>query len=318
MKKTILIDGFINKDSIVYLKKYFSVILSKEKNKKMLLSKIHKADAIILKTTQLTNNDLDKAKKLKIISRFGVGYDNLDLTYLKKKGINLRITANSNKITVAEHVFFMMLFLSKQGLKNDNLARKRIFNEDKIFFGKDLFGSNILIFGYGRIAKELVKRCIAFGMKVFVYDPYIKIIKTNQNNLQFVKNYKKILYKMDVISLHVPNTIQTKKFINFNFFEKMKKNSIFINTSRGSVVCEKSLIKVLKNNKKKIRFGLDVFEKEPPSKKNFILGSNFTILSPHSSTKTDQCFKKMSFESANNVRNFFSKKEIKNNIVKIK
>ena len=146
MKKTILIDGFINKDSIVYLKKYFSVILSKEKNKKMLLSKIHKADAIILKTTQLTNNDLDKAKKLKIISRFGVGYDNLDLTYLKKKGINLRITANSNKITVAEHVFFMMLFLSKQGLKNDNLARKRIFNEDKIFFGKDLFGSNILIF----------------------------------------------------------------------------------------------------------------------------------------------------------------------------
>ena len=224
MKKTILIDGFINKDSIVYLKKYFSVILSKEKNKKMLLSKIHKADAIILKTTQLTNNDLDKAKKLKIISRFGVGYDNLDLTYLKKKGINLRITANSNKITVAEHVFFMMLFLSKQGLKNDNLARKRIFNEDKIFFGKDLFGSNILIFGYGRIAKELVKRCIAFGMNVFVYDPYIKIIKTNQNNLQFVINYKKKLNKMDIISKHVTNTIQTKKFINFNFFEKMKKN----------------------------------------------------------------------------------------------
>ena len=318
MKKKILIDGFINKDSVSYLKKYFTVILSKERNKKMLLKKIHKADALLLKTTQLTNYDLDKAKKLKVISRFGVGYDNLDISYLKKKNIKLRITANSNKITVAEHVFFMMLFFSKQGLKNDNLARKRIFNEEKIFFGKDLFDSNILIFGYGRVAKELVKRCIAFGMKVFVYDPYIKIKKKNQRNIRFVNNYNKIIHRMDVISLHVPNTTKTNKFIDSNFFKKMKKNSIFINTSRGSVVSEKCLIKVLKNNKKKIKFGLDVFEKEPPVKKNFILKSNFTILTPHSSTKTDQCFKKMSFESANNIRNFFLKKEIKNNIVKIK
>ena len=84
-KRNILIDGFINSEAVQFLKKYTNIINIKENDKNNLLKKINIADGIVLKTTKLTNEDLDKAKKLKVISRFGVGYDNLDLKYLKKK-----------------------------------------------------------------------------------------------------------------------------------------------------------------------------------------------------------------------------------------
>ena len=98
----------------------------------------------------------------------------------------------------------------------------------------------------------------------------------------------------------------------------MKKNSIFINSSRGAVVNEADLIKFMKKNFKNIKFGLDVYDIEPPNKNNYILRSKSSFLTPHSATKTDQCFRKMSFEAVNNVRNFFNKREIKENIVKLK
>lgn len=318
MKVKILIDGFLDKGAILYLKKFFNVLVLKENNKKNLLKKIHNVEGIILKTTNLSNAELDCAKKLKVISRFGVGYDNLDLKYLKRKKISLRITAQSNKITVAEHVLNKMFFFYKKDYQNDKLARNRIFNEEQIYFGRDLYDSNILIFGYGRIAKELAKRCEALGMNIFVYDPFIKKVDGSKSiKIKFVKSYKKILKKMDVVSLHVPLNKNTYKFVDLNFFNKMKKNSIFINTSRGLVVNEMDLIKILKKNHLKIKFGLDVFEIEPPKKNNYILKSKDTFLTPHSATKTKECFKKMSYESVNNILNFFKKKDIKQNIVKL-
>ena len=314
MKKTILIDGFLNTSAIKYLRKDYKVLSIKEYDKADLLKKIHYADGVVLKTTVLSSNELDIAKKLKVISRFGVGYDNLDLKYLKKRNIGLRITANSNKVTVAEHVLSKIFLFYKKDYQNDKLARKRIFKENKIFFGKDLFNSKILIFGYGRIAKELSKRCYALGMKVYIYDPYVKV---KSSKYKFIKSYKGLLCKIDIISVHIPHTKKTNKFFDLKFFKQMKKESIFINTSRGSVVNEQDLIKFLKNNKNNIKFGLDVFEIEPPKKNNFILKSKKTFLTPHSATKTIECFENMSFEAVENIKNFFNKNDITENIVKV-
>ena len=314
MKKIILIDGFLNKLAINYLRKAYKVLIIKEYDKKDLLKKISRVDGIILKTTNLSNNELDCAKKLKVISRFGVGYDNLDLKYLKKRKIGLRITSNSNKITVAEHVLNKIFYFFKKDYQNDELARKRIFKEDQIFFGRDLFNSKILIFGYGRIAKELSKRCYALGMQVYVYDPYVKV---KSSKYKFIKSYQKLLPKVDIISVHVPYTKNTNKLFDLNFFKKMKNDAIFINTSRGSVVNESDLIKFLKNNKKRINFGLDVFEIEPPEKNNYILKAKQTFLTPHSATKTNECFRNMSFEAVENIKNFFNNKNIRENVVKV-
>lgn len=314
MKKIILIDGFLNALAIKHLRKSYKVLIVKEHNKNDLLKQIRKVDGLVLKTTNLSNKELDNAKKLKIISRFGVGYDNLDLKYLKKRNIKLRITANSNKVTVAEHVLSKIFFFYKKDFQNDKLARKRIFKENKIFFGKDLFNSKILIFGFGRIAKELSKRCHALGMKVYIYDPYVK---AKSSKYKFVKSYWNLLSKVDAISVHIPHTKYTYKFFDLKFFKKMKKGSIFINTSRGQVVDEQDLIKFLKNNKNKIKFGLDVFEIEPPKKNNFILKSQYTFLTPHSATKTNECFENMSFEAVKNIKNFFSKNDVRENVVKI-
>ena len=314
MKKIIVIDGFLNTLAIKHLRKAYKVLIVKEYNKKDLIKKICKADGVILKTTTLSNKELDYAKKLKVISRFGVGYDNLDLKYLKKRKIGLRITSNSNKITVAEHVLSKIFYFYKKDYQNDALARKRIFKEDQIFFGRDLFNSKILIFGYGRIAKELSKRCYALGMKVYIYDPYINV---RSLKYKFVKSYSNLLCKVDVVSVHVPHTENTNKFFDLNFFKKMKKDAIFINSSRGSIVNEHDLIKLLKNNKKKINFGLDVFEIEPPKKNNYILKAKQTFLTPHSATKTKECFENMSFEAVNNIKNFFNNKDVKENVVKV-
>ena len=274
-------------------------------------------DGIIIRTSKLESKILSECKKLKIISRHGVGYDNIDTNYLKKNNIALGITGTSNAISVAEHVLTMFLYLSKKIYISNELTKNGNFNQRNNipdFF--ELYKKNVLIFGFGRIGKEVAKRCNGFDSNVFVYDPFIdeQIILDNNCIPIDKKNGLKIA---DYISIHLPLNEKTKNFISFEEFKNLKKDLILVNTARGGIVNEESLYLALKENKIG-GAGLDVFENEPPIKNHPLFSLKNTLLTPHNAALTLECRKRMSIESCENIYYYLTKdkKLNKNNIIK--
>ena len=280
------------------------------------IKELKDVDGILLRTSKLTSNILSKCKYLKIISRHGVGYDNVDLDYLNKNKIALGITGTSNAVSVAEHVLTSFLYLTKNIHLSDKLTKSGNFkNKSSLPNFFELFEKNVLIFGFGRIGKAVAKRCLGFDAKVYVFDPFVK--KQDIVNLNCIPVEKNEGIKLaDYISIHLPLNKNTKDFIADNEFSEMKDSVIVVNTARGGIINEQSLITALQN-KTIYAAGLDVFEVEPPNENNPIFSLPNALLSPHNAALTLECRKRMAVEAAKNIVYFLIKeKELNiNNIV---
>ena len=282
-----------------------------------LKQKIVDCDAISIRTAKLPNEIISSAKKLQVISRHGVGYDNIDLKSTKEIGATLTITATANAVAVAEHVMFMLLNISKRKDMYDQSVKLGKFNDrNKLPKTIELWGKNILIAGFGRIGQALIKRCLGFEMNVFVYDPYINDEKIKSLGGKKVNDLKEAVKEMDAISLHMPLNDETKNIVNYDLLRSMKTNCIIINAARGGIINEVDLDKALREN---IIFGagLDVFENEPIDKTNPLLTNKKVLLSPHSATFTNECKSRMSLETTKNIIDFFENKIDKSMIVKV-
>ncbi len=282
-----------------------------------LKQKIVDCDAISIRTAKLPNEIISSAKKLQVISRHGVGYDNIDLKSTKEIGATLTITATANAVAVAEHVMFMLLNISKRKDMYDQSVKLGKFNDrNKLPKTIELWGKNILIAGFGRIGQALIKRCLGFEMNVFVYDPYINDEKIKSLGGKKVNNIKEAVKEMDAISLHIPLNDETKNIINYDLLRSMKKNCIVINAARGGIINEVDLDKALREN---LIFGagLDVFETEPPKSDNPLLKNDKVFLSPHTAAFTEECMIRMGKETIQNIIDFFEKKLDKSKIIKL-
>ncbi|MDB9795975.1 hydroxyacid dehydrogenase [Pelagibacteraceae bacterium] len=282
-----------------------------------LLEKISSFDGITLRTTKLTNEILLKASKLKVISRHGVGYDNVDTAFLKEKNISLLITATANAQAVSEHVFYMMLAISKNFLNLDNEVRIGNFKKDiNKFETFELNNKEILIAGFGRIGKNLIKKCIGFDMKVKVFDPFVdKKIISNMGG-EKIDNFDVALKTLDFLSIHMPLNKDTKNLINIKRIQTMKKTAVIINTARGGIINERDLDIAL-NEKIIHAAGLDVFENEPINLDNALLKNRNVLLSPHTAALTNECKIRMAKETTQNIIDFFEKKVNKNMMVNL-
>jgi len=279
--------------------------------------KIQNCDGLSIRTAKLPGEIIDLGKKLKVISRHGVGYDNVDLAAIKKNKITLTITATANAVAVAEHVMFMLLNICKRKSMYDDAVKNGKFNDrNKLPKTIELWGKNILIAGFGRIGQALIKRCLGFEMNVFVYDPFINEEKIKSLGGIKVDNLENSLSKIDMISLHLPLTNETKNLIDINLIKKMKKNCIIINAARGGIINEIDLDRALNEN---LIFGagLDVFDIEPPKEDNPLLKNDKVFLSPHTAAFTEECMKRMGKETIQNIIDFFDEKLEKSKIVKL-
>ncbi len=282
-----------------------------------LKKKIVDCDAISIRTAKLPNEIISSAKKLQIISRHGVGYDNIGLKSTKEIGATLTITATANAVAVAEHVMFMLLNISKRKDMYDQSVKSGKFNDrNKLPKTIELWGKNILIAGFGRIGQALIKRCLGFEMNVFVYDPYINDEKIKSLGGKKVDDIKDAVKEMDAISLHMPLNDETRNIINYDLLRSMKKNCIVINAARGGIINEVDLDKALREN---LIFGagLDVFETEPPRSDNPLLKNDKVFLSPHTAAFTEECMIRMGKETIQNIIDFFEKKLDKSKIIKL-
>ena len=279
--------------------------------------KIIECDGISIRTAKLPAEVIRGAKNLKIISRHGVGYDNIDLESAKEKNITISITATANAVAVAEHVMFMLLNISKRKDMYDKTVKSGRFNDrNKLPKTIELWNKNILIMGFGRIGKSLIKRCIGFEMNVYVYDPFVSKEEIESLGGKKIEDLKEGVKKMDALTLHMPLNEKTKNIINYDVLKNMKKNCIIINASRGGIINENDLNKSLNENKI-FGAGLDVFDTEPPDNDNPLLKNDKTFLSPHTAAFTEECMVRMGKETIQNIIDFFDKKLEKSKIVKL-
>ena len=279
--------------------------------------KIVKCDGISIRTAKLPADVIRSAKNLKIISRHGVGYDNIDLEAAKEKNVTISITATANAVAVTEHVMFMLLNISKRKDMYDKTVKSGRFNDrNKLPKTIELWNKNILIMGFGRIGKSLIKRCIGFEMNVYVYDPFVSKEEIESLGGKKIEDLKEGVKKMDALTLHMPLNEKTKNIINYEVLKNMKKNCIIINASRGGIINENDLNKSLNENKI-FGAGLDVFDTEPPDNDNPLLKNDKTFLSPHTAAFTEECMVRMGKETIQNIIDFFDKKLEKSKIVKL-
>lgn len=282
-----------------------------------LKSKIKDCDGVSIRTAKLTSDVIEAANNLKIISRHGVGYDNIDLEASKKNNLTLAITATANAVAVAEHVMFMLLNISKRkNMYDDTVKSGKFSDRNKLPKTVELWSKNILIAGFGRIGQALIKRCLGFEMNVFVYDPFVSKDVIEKLGGIKVESMEDTCKDMDAISLHIPLNDKTKNIINYDLLKTMKNNCIIINAARGGIVNEVDLDRALKEG---LIFGagLDVFEIEPPEASNPLLKNDKVFLSPHTASFTEECMTRMGKETVQNIIDFFDEKLEKSKIVKL-
>ena len=318
-KKKILIIQSIDKAGIDLLDKQsnYEYEIVEDIKPENIKQKIKDCDAISLRTSKITSDILESADKLKLISRHGVGFDNIDLDSSKKNGIKIAITATANAVAVAEHVIFMLLSISKRRNMYDDSVKSGNFAErTKLPKTMEIWDKNILIAGFGRIGQSLIKRCLGFEMNVFVYDPFVSSEKIEEMGGKKVDNLIESVKDMDAISLHMPLNNETENMINYDLLKTLRKNCIIINAARGGIINEIDLDKALNEN---IIFGagMDVFKNEPPEKENPLLKNDKVFLSPHSATFTEECLRRMAKETIQNIIDFFNEKLDKSKIVRL-
>ena len=319
MYKIAIVDK-MHEDGINLLKNNpkFKCEIIEDLSKENLISKLPSFDAITLRRGKIDAEILEKCKNLKVISRHGVGFDNVDTKFLKEKEISLLVTGTTSSVSPAEHIMFMILNISKSFDLFDKSVRDGKFETVMHMRHNsfELYNKKLLIVGFGRIGRQLIKRCLGFEMKVFVFDPFVdkKIIESLGGKK--VDNLNEGLKETDILSLSVPLTKDTYNMIDLKKMKIMKKTSIIINTSRGGVVNEKDLNTAL-NEGIIYGAGLDVFEKEPPNKSNPLLENKKVLLSPHAATFTKECTSSMLIQTAQNIIDFFENNLNKKMIVKL-
>ena len=258
------------------------------------------AGAILLRTSVLTPALLDTAPDLQVVSRHGVGFDNLPYDYLSGRGIPIAISASANKISVAEHVFAFMLAVAKNVATADQVVRQGEWAARNRLNCTEIFGRKLLIAGFGRIGREVAQRALAFGMQVFVYDPYIGDDPIEALGCNRAALLSDAVGEVDMITLHLPLSDETRGMFGAQLLARVKPGAVLINTARGGIVDEVALAAALKDGRISAA-GIDVMSDEPPLPGHPLFDCDNVYLSPHIAGVTSQSLERMGLEAAANI-----------------
>jgi D-3-phosphoglycerate dehydrogenase/(S)-sulfolactate dehydrogenase len=281
MRNKILITEFMEDERFSDLGEYGEVVYDPDLWKKdQLTNEIQETTVLIVRNkTMVDSSLLNKAKKLKIIGRLGVGLDNIDVQSAKSSDIKVIYARNANAISVAEYVLGVMMQFSRDfhgathDIKNGNWDRQK-------YTLYELYGKTLGLIGVGEIGSRLALRAQSLGMKLLGCDPYIPPYETAIMDLGVrICSFNEIIKESDFISIHVPLNNSTKNMIGDDVFGEMKKSSYIINTSRGGIIDENALYRALKSHKIS-GAALDVFSSEPPVESPLLQLDN-VILTPH-------------------------------------
>ena len=275
-----------NEILITELKQHFNDIQLNYAKRKLnddeLIEFLKDCDGVIVALEEINKYVLDSLPNLKVISKFGVGLDNIDLEYCKQKDVKIGWIGGVNKQSVAEMTLGFMLMLIRNLYISSNKLSSSTWDKNG---GFSLYGKTIGIVGVGYIGKELIKLLKPFGCKILVNDIVNQDTFYKNNNL-FEVSKDEIFKKSDIVTFHTPLDSTTKHIVNLKNLMLMKKNAFVINTARGDLVNLQDLKYALKNN---IISGgaIDVYDQEPPVDKELLATENL-ICTPHIGGNSDE------------------------------
>jgi len=294
----ILVCDKLNTRVIEDLSKIGEVIdISGNEKRGMIKDEIEDTSIVVVRSSTKISKDLiESSKELKIIARAGAGVDNIDVNAATNNNIHVVNAPLSNVLSVAELTVGLILSVARN-IVPANISMKKAEWSRSEFVGIELFEKKLGLVGFGRIGKLVAERMLTFGVNIGIYDPYISSVEE-----PFIKfeSLDDLLVSSDIVSLHLPKTPETTNLISKEKLDLLKKDAIFINTSRGGMVDEEALFK--KKEKKEIYgFGLDVYSKEPPEYTDDLLDTTGTTL-PHLGASTVEAQLRAGQEVVENIK----------------
>jgi len=285
-----------------------------ELSEENILQHVGEYDAALLSIAPFTPRIIEKATRMKIVARHGVGYDAVDVPALTKAGIPLAVVGTANAVTVAEHALFFILALAKRAVLYDREVRKGNWNVRYDTPAYDIAGRSVLILGYGRIGRRLVPRLKAMEMDVFVHDPYVVQDAIVTAGATPVEDWRAALPEMDFLSVNCPKNEETNGMVGQAELASMKPTAFVVNTARGNIVDEKALYEALKANVI-AGAGIDPFVVEPATPDDPLFQLDNIIVSPHSAGVTQESLFRMGAVAAQNILDCFDGRLNPDNVI---
>jgi len=276
------------------------VAVAKATSEQALARDARDAHAIIARANPVTRAVIDAAESLCVVSRHGVGYDNVDMARLTERGIPLAIAIDANALSVAEHAMYFMLALAKRGFTFYRAVKAGEFDIRARLRGADLEGKSLLVIGFGRTGTRTARFARAFDMNVHVCDPYVDQASIVAAGCTPVSDYRSTLPDMDMVTIHCPLTDETHGMFSAGEFESMKTSACLVNCARGGIVDERALRGSLERSEI-AGAALDVFAREPLPGDDPLVDVDNLITSPHVAGVTLEAEIRMSTQAARNV-----------------
>lgn len=303
MKPKLFLTRMIPQPGIDLLKEVFEISCNHEDRalfRQELIAGVQDADALLcLLTDSIDREVMDAAPRLKVISNYAVGYNNIDVAYATQKGIRVCNTPGVLTETTADLTWALILAAARRIPESDSYTRKGLFRgwEPLLMLGQDVFGKTLGILGIGRIGQAVSRRALGFGMKIIYYSP-----DTDPSTLDFPAekvDFATLLLQSDILSLHAPLTDETRHMIGKAELKMMKSSAILINTARGPLVDEMALIDALRDGQI-FAAGLDVYEQEPDFSMAMLELRNLVLL-PHIGSASIETRTRMAIMAARNA-----------------
>lgn len=257
-------------------------------------------DAFLCGDDEITQAVIDASlPKLKIIAKYGIGVDKIDVSYATEKRIPVSFCPGVNHTTVAEHVFMLLLALNKNLMEQANATASGGW---KRMTGHEIMGKTIGIIGLGRIGREVAIRANAFGMSCIGYDLYWPEEFAAENRVERAGSAEEVLEKSDIVSLHTNLTEETRDMICEASINKMKDGAILINCGRGELTQTADIAAALQSGKL-AGYGADVLDQEPPPENHPLLGAKNCIVTPHVGSRTFESVQRQADMATQNLVN---------------
>ena len=262
-----------------------------------LLGDVH---GVALGLTPFGEAELKAAPNLRVVARHGVGYDSVDVAALTRHNIPLMVTGIANSPSVAEQALFFMLALAKRGAPLHAMVKETRWADRLSELPVDLLGKTLLVIGFGRVGTRTAKFCLALGMTVLVYDPYVRPEVIAAAGCSPASGLDAALPRADFVTIHCPKTDETRGMFDAARLARMKPTAYLVNTARGGIIDETVLHAALASGAL-AGAGLDVFDREPPSPDNPLLSLPNVITAPHMAGVTKESFDRMAVAVATNL-----------------
>ena len=266
-----------------------------------LLRHIPGVHGLVLGLAAMTPRVIEAAAgALKVVSRRGVGYDNVDVAALTRARIPLTVVGSANSVSVAEHTLHLMLALAKQSHVQDARLRRASWNDARLVRPVDLARRRVLVLGLGRIGRLLVSRLLALDMEVLVHDPFVDEAEIAATGATAAADWRAALPAIDFLTVNCPKTPETTGMVGAPELAAMKRTAFLVNTARGGIIDETALYTALRDHAIG-GAGIDAFDQEPAAPDHPLFELDNAIFTPHVAGLTTEAVYRMNVRAAQNV-----------------